>query len=92
MQRVIGSAGSSPCDSRRPLHITREHFPGIDFANIETDEDVQYERVQDQVNSRGEYRFGESEAATEQRGVKFLKWLMARCADNNSCASLTLGE
>ena len=37
-----------------------------------------YERVHDDVNSRGEYRFGESEEATEQRGLKFLKWLMAR--------------
>lgn len=72
--------GSSSCDSRRPLHLTREHFPGIDFSGIETNEDVLYERVHSQVNSQGEYRMGESEEATEQRGLKFLKWLMARSA------------
>ncbi len=65
------------------MHITREHFPGIDFSGIETDEDMQYKRVHDQVNSRGEYRFGESEEATEQRGLKFLQWLMARWAESS---------
>ena len=73
-------AGSSPCDSRRPLHLTQEHFPGIDYSQIETDEDVQWQKVHEQINNKGEYRVGESEDATEQRGLKFLKWLLARYA------------
>ena len=71
-------AGPSPCDSRRPLHLTQEHFPGIDFSRIVTDEDVLWQKVHDQIQNRGEYRVGESENATEQRGLQFLKWLLAR--------------
>ena len=52
----------------------------MDFSGIETDEDVHWQKVHDQIHNTGEYRVGESEDATEQRGLKFLKWLSARYA------------
>ena len=67
-------AGGLPTDIKRPLHITQEHFPGIDFSSIESDQDLY-----PQMHPVSDSEFGfESDEAAEQRGQKFLQWLLAR--------------
>ena len=71
-------AGENRCDSRRLLQQVKDEFPGIDFASVPTEEDVLWAKVSGQRNSSGMYPDGESEEATTQRGLQFLKWLMGR--------------
>ena len=71
-------AGQNRCDSRRPLQQTKEAFPGIDFSGVPTEEDVLWARISGQRNPSGLYLDGETEEATTQRGLQFLKWLMER--------------
>lgn len=72
--------GPNLCDQRRPLHLTKEHFPGVDFSAVQTDDDVLWEKIHDEQHSSGEYDVGESEVAVTLRGIKFLRWLMTRSA------------
>ncbi len=72
--------GPNPCDQRRPLHLTKEHFPGVDFSAVQTDEDVLWKQVHAEQHTSGEYDVGESEDAVTVRGIRFLRWLMTRSA------------
>ncbi len=60
------------------MHITQEHFPGIDFSHIETDEDLHFQKTG---------QSGEHWKAAELRACKFLKWLLDRWADSANSAS-----
>ncbi|BDA46810.1 Phosphoglycerate mutase-like protein [Coccomyxa sp. Obi] len=70
--------GPNLCDQRRPLHLTKEHFPGVDFSAVQTDEDVLWERIHAEQHTSGEYDVGESEDTITVRGIEFLRWLMTR--------------
>ncbi|CAL8471428.1 g10970 [Coccomyxa elongata] len=70
--------GPNLCDQRRPLHLTKEHFPGVDLSAVQTDEDVLWKQVHAEQHTSGEYNVGESEDAVTVRGIRFLRWLMTR--------------
>ena len=61
------------------MHITQEHFPGIDFSHIETEEDLFTQKT---------WKSGEHRKAAELRALKFLKWLLARWVDTNRRLSM----
>lgn len=73
-------SGPNLCDQRRPLHLTKEHFPGVDFSTVQTNDDVLWGKVHAEHHMTGEYDMGESEDAVTLRGIKFLRWLMKRLA------------
>lgn len=62
-------AGPAACDRRRDIRLVKKHFPGVDFSHIETNHDEVYEK----------HRM-ETEHAVQERGARFLQWLMSRCA------------
>ena len=66
-------AGAAACDRRRDIASAQAAFPGIDFSHIEPGKDLVYER----------HRV-ETVHAVQERGAKFLQWLMARC----TCCSM----
>jgi hypothetical protein len=70
------------CDRRRNLSETRKNFPGVDFSLIETEEDVQWDKKHDEAVSAGaigsRYFIGEKSEAVQERGVNFVKWVLAR--------------
>ena len=68
---IICAAGPSACDRRRDIRHAKKHFPGIDFSHIECNKDEVYEK-----------HHIESEHAVQERGGRFLQWLMARCPAN----------
>ena len=72
--------GPNLCDQRRPLHLTKEHFPGVDFSLVQTNEDELWKQVHAEQHTSGEYDIGESEDAVTVRGLRFLQWLMTRLA------------
>ncbi|KAK9822101.1 hypothetical protein WJX74_007594 [Apatococcus lobatus] len=61
------SLGPDLCDRRRDTHLTRAHFPGVDFSMIQHQQDTLYDtkRV-------------ESEHSVQHRGTLLLQWLLAR--------------
>ncbi|KAJ1689100.1 hypothetical protein LUZ63_013255 [Rhynchospora breviuscula] len=59
--------GMHPCDKRRTIAEYSALFPGIDFSQIENDEDVYW-----RPDSR------ETDEQVAARGVTFLKWLWSR--------------
>ncbi|KAL9238512.1 hypothetical protein vseg_012921 [Gypsophila vaccaria] len=59
--------GVHPCDQRRNIHEYRHMFPGIDFTQIESDEDVLW---------KADVR--ETKAEVRERGMKFMNWLSTR--------------
>ncbi len=62
-------AGSEGCDKRDDTTLAQQHFPAVDFSLIENAQDIVWQQ----------YR-PESEAAVQDRGKRFLQWLMARYA------------
>ena len=61
--------GAAACDRRRDIKHATEAFPGMDFSHIEPGVDLIYQK----------HRV-ETEPAVMERGLRFLQWLMARCA------------
>ena len=59
--------GPAACDRRRDIRLAKKQFPGVDFSHIETNHDEVYAK----------HRM-ETEHAVQERGVRFLQWLMAR--------------
>jgi broad specificity phosphatase PhoE len=59
--------GRNPCDKRRRITEYSALFPGIDFSQIENDEDVYWK-----PDSR------ETDEQVAARGITFLKWLWSR--------------
>ena len=54
----------------------QEHFPGIDFNSIKSDQALY---PQTHPYPRDEFEFGfECDETAEERGLKFLQWLVAR--------------
>jgi len=74
------------CDRRRNLTETRRNFPGVDFSLIETEEDVQWDKKHDEAVSAGaigsRYFIGEKSDAVQERGLNFVKWVLARPEKN----------
>ncbi|KAK9810253.1 hypothetical protein WJX72_007356 [[Myrmecia] bisecta] len=70
--------GVNPCDRHRPLSLTRELYPGVDFSLVKSDRDVDWERIHNAPLSGSIYDAGEDEYTVAERGVAFLKWLMTR--------------
>jgi len=62
-------AGAASCDRRRDIRHAVAAFPGVDFSHIEPGADAIYHK----------HRV-ETEPAVMERGLRFLQWLMARCA------------
>lgn len=69
LSHVWSAAGPAACDRRRDIRLVKKHFPGVDFSHIETNHDEVYEK----------HRM-ESEHAVQERGARFLQWLMSRSA------------
>jgi len=64
---VFRCTGPAACDRRRDIRLARKQFPGVDFSHIETNHDEVYEK----------HRM-ESEHAIQERGARFLQWIMSR--------------
>ncbi|XP_024532652.1 phosphoglycerate mutase-like protein [Selaginella moellendorffii] len=59
--------GVHPCDKRNPISRYKLEFPGVDFSEIETDEDEWW---------NADIREPDEDLC--QRGLEFLKWLLRR--------------
>ena len=76
-------AGPNLCDRRQDLSAAQEQFPAYDWSLVKDEEgesDEIYDFIHDQPQSNGCYPMGESEGATKERGKRFVKFLMQRCA------------
>ena len=64
---MVLCTGPAACDRRRDIRLAKKQFPGVDFSHIETNHDEVYEKNR-----------MESEHAIQERGARFLQWIMSR--------------
>ena len=56
------------CDGRRPLSTLRAAFPGVDFSEVEAEEDAMWLHKE----------VADGEASCRRRALRFVEWLLGR--------------